>query len=1139
MNRIYFFVICSVSALLSSHARNADMPFEEGRYAASWESLSQWECPEWFKDAKFGIWAHWGPQCEAEDGDWYGRHMYYAGSGQYNWHLSHYGNPMDFGMKDLCNEWKAENWNPKELIELYQSVGARYIMILANHHDNMDLWNSPYQEWNSTAIGPRRDIVGEWVKECRELNLPVGVSVHASHAWTWLEPSQSYDGNLTKEDGYTLNADGSEKWWKGLDPQELYAQNHAHSTGWSNSGTIHSQWDWGNGASIPTEQYKQKLMNRTLQLVRDYAPDMIYFDDTVLPFYGCDDAWGTNFLSSYYNFSARRSGGDAQVVVTGKQLLPVHKQAMLWDVERGIPDRMQPEYWQTCTCIGDWHYSQSTYNNNGYKSGATVVRMLMDVISKNGNLLLNIPIKGDGTIDDKERKILADIKAWMDVNSEAVYGTHVWKTFGEGPLADASNPMNAQGFNEGLNYTSADIRYVEKDDVVYAAVMAWPEAGEYTLKSFSPVSDYYSGNVTGVKLLGVGDLPFRQDANGLVVSFPADRINQIAPVLAITTDHSEITPEERLATMIGIVENFLSTVGNRGSYYNSGLYDLAQISALQSVLEAAKVSDNKEDSFNKLKKAYEDFKNNAIIKGATLRLPLDGTSDLTVAKFGESGNFARVTSGTRFGRPAKWTVENFKIPQGSSGVKEGIDSYSGPQALMLGVWNDRDRNQEGNLENARIYQKITLPKGVYFFGGAYNTTYNITPDAYMFVADAPVATSEITQSALAFRKIAECTENTSEYCGIYFYIPEEMEVVVGWQADLAHGSDTQEFRVEKVALLQLPEIGISDLNALISEIEVYVDRLNACGRINDNTGSFPKQSFERISESLAKAKAATPADIKSIYFPLKFEWSQFLGSRNPTATSFDGYSTDFTIEKCLESKDFTPIEDKGTRFAAPKNWIVENFSIPNGNDGTKAGLDHYSSSYSLMLGIWEDRNQNENGSLTNARIYRKIHLDKGDYYFGARYNALYNLHEAYTFVTPELSETSAIPFNALAHADINSFKLNNEFFGMKFSVPAAGDYYVGWQADLANGGSCQEFRAEEIKLLGNINGTGGIVGTDSETVGLKVFDKTIFSSFPTDITVYTLTGTKVISSYGTSVDCSHLSGIFIVKAHDAALKIVI
>ena len=518
-----FFLLLLTACAMMVSAQNKSVAIKTGTFGNDRQSLSAWECPIWFMDAKFGIWAHCGPQCQAEAGDWYARFMYYDGHGQNKFHVSHFGNPKEFGLKELCNAWKADQWNPQELVNLYKSVGARYFMALGNHHDNMDLWNSPYQEWNSVNIGPKKDLVKGWSDACKAAGLPLGVSIHASHAWTWLEPSQQYDGNLTK-------ADGKGQWWEGLDPQELYAQNHPHSKGWENSGTIHSQWDWGNGASLPSAEYKQKFQNRVLQLINDYNPDMLYFDDTAMPFYGCDDQIGKNILQHYYNHSAAQHKGKQQVIVTGKQLTPEQKQYMMWDVERGIPDRPQPIYWQTCTCIGDWHYNQSTYQHNRYKSGATVIRMLIDVVSKNGNLLLSIPVRGNGTIDDKERQVLADIKAWMDVNGESIYGTRMWRTFGEGPLAEAANPMNAQGFNEGQAYSSKDVRYVTKKGAVYATIMAWPEAGDFTFKAFPTESS----KVTKVNLLGYGNVKFTQSANGLTVTIPATQCNAIAPVFRIT-----------------------------------------------------------------------------------------------------------------------------------------------------------------------------------------------------------------------------------------------------------------------------------------------------------------------------------------------------------------------------------------------------------------------------------------------------------------------------------------------------------------------------------------------------------------------------------------------------------------------------
>ena len=461
MKRAITAVALVVAAALPLQAQTkGDVPVENGPFAANWQSLKAWECPEWFRDAKFGIWAHWGPQCQAESGDWYGRGMYQEGGWQYKYHVEHYGSPADFGMKDLCNAWKAERWDPESLVKLYKECGAQFFFTLGQHHDNFDLWDSPYQEWNSVRVGPKRDIVGEWARACKKYKLPLGVSIHGSHAWTWFEGAQKFDGNLTREDGYKPNPDGTEKWWKGLDPQELYAQRHEHSEGWEQERSIHSQWEWKNGASLPSEAYKRKLQNRVLELINDYDPQMLYFDDTVLPFYGCDDQVGQNILAHFYNHSANRHHGRQQVVAMGKILNDEQKQLMLWDVERGVPDRAQALPWQTCTCIGSWHYDRGIYNRGDYKSAARVVRMLVDVVSKNGCLLLSIPVRGDGSIDEKEVAILHDLKAWMDVNGESIFGTRPWVTFGEGPLAEAANPLNAQGFNEGAYTRASKIRKI-------------------------------------------------------------------------------------------------------------------------------------------------------------------------------------------------------------------------------------------------------------------------------------------------------------------------------------------------------------------------------------------------------------------------------------------------------------------------------------------------------------------------------------------------------------------------------------------------------------------------------------------------------------------------------------------------------
>ena len=220
----------------------------------------------------------------------------------------------------------------------------------------------------------------------------------------------------------------------------------------------------------------------------------------------------------------------------GKVLEEHHKDLMLWDVERGTPDRPQEKYWQTCTCLGSWHYEQGIYNQNRYKSAQQVISMLIDVVSKNGNLLLSVPVRADGTIDDKEIAILADIKEWMDINGQTIYGTRPWKTFGEGPLAEASNPLNAQGFNENNNYSSADIRFVQRNDTVFAFTMRYPEEKSCTIKSLGTTSEHCNGKVKSVTMPGYGPVEFTQSAEGLDIRLPETKVNKLAATFAIEFD---------------------------------------------------------------------------------------------------------------------------------------------------------------------------------------------------------------------------------------------------------------------------------------------------------------------------------------------------------------------------------------------------------------------------------------------------------------------------------------------------------------------------------------------------------------------------------------------------------------------------
>ena len=482
-------------------------PIAPGKFQPIWQSLSQYQVPEWFRDRKFGIWAHWGPQCGPEEGDWYARQMYQEGSGQYRSHVQRYGHPSAFGFKDVINQWKAEKWDPEKLVSLYKRVGAQYFFALANHHDNFDLWDSKYQPWNSVAIGPRKDIIGGWARAARAAGLPFGVSVHAAHAWSWYEAAQGADKNGPKAgvpyDGKLTKADGKGKWWEGLDPQDLYEQNHRPASGFDNPGTIHSQWNWGEGATPPDQAYCQKFYDRTADLIKKYQPDLLYYDDTALPLWPVSDA-GLKITADFYNTNLAKSGGRSQGVLFGKILDDQQKKCVVWDIERGTPNATLPYAWQTDTCIGDWHYNRAVYDHNRYKSAKTVIHMLADIVSKNGNLLLNIPVRGDGSIDEKEVRILEGIGAWMDVNKEAIFATRPWATFGEGP-SSAGNALSAQGFNEGKGkvFTAEDVRFTMSEDggTLYAIMLGWPGTTT-TIKSLGKQAGLLKRAITRVDLLG-------------------------------------------------------------------------------------------------------------------------------------------------------------------------------------------------------------------------------------------------------------------------------------------------------------------------------------------------------------------------------------------------------------------------------------------------------------------------------------------------------------------------------------------------------------------------------------------------------------------------------------------------------------
>jgi alpha-L-fucosidase len=498
----------------------------EGPFQPTWDSLAaSYQVPDWFRDAKFGIWAHWGPQCQPEMGDWYAKHMYIFNHPAYKFHVQNYGHPSKFGFKDVVNLWKAEDWDPVHLIKLYKRAGAKYFATMAHHHDNFDNFDSTYQPWNSVNYGPKKDIVGGWTKAARDAGLRVSITSHGDRAWSWYQESQMsdpsgplagvpYDGIMTKEQGNGL-------WWQGLNPQDLYAQYHPLG-----------HYDWPQNGQPPlAKPYIDKYFYRVVDLINKYQPDLLYFDDTILPIYPSSDA-GLKIAAYLYNTNLKRNGS-IQAVMTGKGLHPDQKKALVLDVERGVTKGIEEYPWQTDTCIGSWHYQRSIFENHKYKNAKQVTQMLVDIVSKNGNLQLSIPLPGNGVPDSDELAFLEGLTAWMDINGEGIYATRPWKIYGEGPSVDNTGAAgHFGGARDVRGYTDADFRFTTKKDTLYAFIMEWPKTPQVVIKSLGSNSPQIGARqVKDVSLCGFpGQIKWTQDTNGLTVNLP----NQPPSASAVT-----------------------------------------------------------------------------------------------------------------------------------------------------------------------------------------------------------------------------------------------------------------------------------------------------------------------------------------------------------------------------------------------------------------------------------------------------------------------------------------------------------------------------------------------------------------------------------------------------------------------------
>ena len=478
-------------------AAQDDLPaIAKGPFDGSAEALRAYAIPEWFRDAKFGMWAHWGPQSAAEYGDWYARNIYMQGSDQNKYHVEKFGHPSKFGHKDICRLWKGDQFDPDHLVQLYKKAGAKYFMSMGVHHDNFDLWNSKHQpRWNAVATGPKKDVVGMWRKAAQKYGLKFAVSEHLSNSYDWFATSHTADKTGPMAG---VPYDGQDSSYS-----DLYHPSPNNPT------TLPPAM----GREAP-DSWKRLWFLRIKDLIDNYQPDLLYTDGGI-PF----GATGYKLVSHYYNVVAAAHNGKMEGVFTSKTPRDCETGTCALDIERGVANEILPHPWQTDTCIGNWHYKKGIQ----YKSTKTVIDLLCDIVSRNGNLMLNVPLPNNGRPDDDELKVVEGITQWMAANGDAIYGTRPWKVAG-----NAAPPAGRgeAGFNERnrKDLTAADIRFTSKNGAVFAFLMGWPEGPSASIMQLALGGKLGVGKIRRVELLGhKGNIQFTQNESALSIELPRER----------------------------------------------------------------------------------------------------------------------------------------------------------------------------------------------------------------------------------------------------------------------------------------------------------------------------------------------------------------------------------------------------------------------------------------------------------------------------------------------------------------------------------------------------------------------------------------------------------------------------------------
>lgn len=511
-----------------------DLPIASGPYEPTWNSIeaNYPGTPAWLRDSKFGIWVHFGPQAAGESGDWYARKLYVEGTSAYENHLKKYGHPSEVGYKEVLRDWNPAKFSPKALVDIYKDAGARFLIIQGVHHDQFDMWDSKYQAWNSTRLGPKRDFLGEWEKASRAAGIRFGITFHHEYSWWWWQTAfQSdtqgdkagipYDGNLTLEDG-------KGKWWEGLDPRYLYGVNlreyesvaEAANTLWSppKPGIFSGHLEFA-------KWYAKWWALRMMDAVDKYQPDFIYTDGTdQQPFSGSGTGTGykcdamQRVIADFYNRTlADRGEVDVFSIVKFRKTT----NGTVNTCETGIPEGIKDDQaWIAETPVGDWFYGP----NFVYSSDA-VIRYLLEIVARDGSFGLSIPLHPDGSMDVACHEMLHEVGEWMRVNGDGIYGSSAWKVLGEGKDGKLNTlPGGRIGqWQADHVFYNTDFRFtVGKDGMLYVWCMTVPKAGDkLTIVSLGTNKGLFDKKIRSVELMGTEQsVDWKQNADGLEIVYP-------------------------------------------------------------------------------------------------------------------------------------------------------------------------------------------------------------------------------------------------------------------------------------------------------------------------------------------------------------------------------------------------------------------------------------------------------------------------------------------------------------------------------------------------------------------------------------------------------------------------------------------